>query len=234
MKEADLYAPVKAFLEAQGYVVKAEIGACDVMAVRGSEPPVVVELKTGFSLALVLQGIDRQRVSDAVYLAVPKAKGTGWKLRYKDIVHLCRRLGLGLLAVDVAAQRVEAHLDPAPYQPRKNTKRAGQLLKEFTRRIGDPNVGGTTGVKRVTAYRQDAQKLRAYLGRHGPSAPAQMARALDVPNARAILADNHYGWFARVSRGIYALAEPPSGGPQNPLHVSKTSTAPRSAKGVRQ
>ena len=31
MKEADLYPPLKAFLEAQGYEVKAEIGACDIM-----------------------------------------------------------------------------------------------------------------------------------------------------------------------------------------------------------
>jgi len=39
VKEADLSAPVKAFLEAQGYEVKAEVGACDLMAVRGAEPP---------------------------------------------------------------------------------------------------------------------------------------------------------------------------------------------------
>ena len=38
------------FLEAQGYEVKGEIGPCDVMAVRGDEGPVVVELK-GATLA---------------------------------------------------------------------------------------------------------------------------------------------------------------------------------------
>ena len=32
MREADLYAPVKAYLEAQGYEVKAEIGDCDLLA----------------------------------------------------------------------------------------------------------------------------------------------------------------------------------------------------------
>ena len=45
MPEADLYPPIKAFLEAQGYAVKGEIGPCDIVAVRGDEPPVVVELK---------------------------------------------------------------------------------------------------------------------------------------------------------------------------------------------
>ncbi len=45
MREADLYPPLKAYLEAQGYEVKAEIGDCDLLARRGGEPPVVVELK---------------------------------------------------------------------------------------------------------------------------------------------------------------------------------------------
>ena len=35
MAETDLYAPIKRFLTAQGYEVKAEVGACDVVAVRG-------------------------------------------------------------------------------------------------------------------------------------------------------------------------------------------------------
>jgi hypothetical protein len=39
--ETELYLPVKRFLEAQGYAVKAEIGGCDVLAVRGGEPPLI-------------------------------------------------------------------------------------------------------------------------------------------------------------------------------------------------
>jgi hypothetical protein len=59
--EADLYPAVKAFLEAQGYDVKGEIRGCDVVATRGEESPVIVELKLAFSLALLLQGVDRLR-----------------------------------------------------------------------------------------------------------------------------------------------------------------------------
>jgi hypothetical protein len=44
MPEADLYDPIKRFLEAQGYSVKGEIGACDIVAVRGEDGPVIVEL----------------------------------------------------------------------------------------------------------------------------------------------------------------------------------------------
>ena len=43
MKESELYLPVKRFLESQDYEVKGEVQDCDVLAVRDSEPPVVVE-----------------------------------------------------------------------------------------------------------------------------------------------------------------------------------------------
>jgi len=202
VKEADLYPDLKVYLEAQGYEVKAEIGACDLMARRGDEPALVVEMKLSFSLALVMQGVARQGLFDDVYLAVPVAE-KGWKLRYKDIIALCRRLGLGLLAVK-PGQGVEAHLDPAPYIPRKNTARAGRLLREFERRVGDPNKGGTTGIKRVTACRQDA--LRCLLALQGGALKASaVAQASGVARAAALMRDDHYGWFERVERGIYAL-----------------------------
>ncbi len=45
LRETELYAPVKAWLEAQGFEVKSEVGAVDVMARRPGEDPVIVELK---------------------------------------------------------------------------------------------------------------------------------------------------------------------------------------------
>ncbi|MEO8242722.1 MAG: DUF2161 family putative PD-(D/E)XK-type phosphodiesterase [bacterium] len=205
MRESDLYPAVKAWLETQGYEVKSEIGHLDVLARRGEEPPVVVELKTTFSLALVLQGVERQSLFDHVYLAVPLGP-KGWGPRYKDITRLCRRLGLGLMAVKPGPDgRVEAHLDPGPYAPRKNTAKATRLLREFDRRKGDPNTGGTTGIKRMTAYRQDALLCAGHLAIHGPTKAALIAKATGVTRAATLLHDDHYGWFDRVSRGIYAV-----------------------------
>ncbi|MEF3046232.1 DUF2161 family putative PD-(D/E)XK-type phosphodiesterase [Pseudotabrizicola sp. L79] len=202
MKEADLYPPVKAFLEQQGYEVKAEIGAADVMAIRGDEPPLIVELKTALNLTLILQGVARQSLFQDVYLAVPQPPK--WTHRYRDLTALLRRLGLGLLTVKAGA--VEAHLDPAPYQPRPNSARAGRMLREFQRRVGDPNTGGTTGVKRMTAYRQDALRLAAHLATQGPTSPAACAAATGVARAAAILRADHYGWFDHPARGLYALS----------------------------
>lgn len=212
--EAELYPPLKAFLEAQGYEVKAEIGPCDILAIRGEEEPVAVEMKLSFSLALVMQGVARQAMFDQVYLAVPASGPKGWKLRYRDITALCRRLGLGLLAVRFTSKgtHVEAHLDPGPYQPRKNAKKRGRLLKEFSARAGDPNEGGSTGVKRITAYRQDALRLAAWLAANGESSPAAAAKATGVARAGAIFRADHYGWFTKRSRGVYSLSEAGSSG----------------------
>ena len=203
LRESDLYAPLKTYLESRGYVVKAEIGSCDLMAVRDGEPPVIVEMKLTFSLALVMQGVARQALFEDVYLAVPVSGARGWKLRYRDVTRLCRRLGLGLLAV--GDDGVTAHLDPGPHAPRRNAKRSGRLLREFGRRAGDPNTGGVTGVKPITSYRQDALRCAAHLRAHGPARAATVAKAVGVDRAAALMRADHYGWFERVSRGTYAL-----------------------------
>ena len=130
-READLYAPVKAFLVGQGYEVKAEVRGCDLVARRGDEPALIVELKTAFTLPLVLQGIDRLALSDHVYLAVgvtaDPAPGSIWRRERRGILKLCRRLGLGLLAVHQPTARkpamVEPLLDPLPYRPRPDRRR---------------------------------------------------------------------------------------------------------------
>ncbi|MEO1368619.1 MAG: hypothetical protein AAFX50_15705, partial [Acidobacteriota bacterium] len=101
MAESDLYPPIKAFLEAQGYAVKGEVGPCDVMATRGDEAPVVVELKENLNLAVVLQAVDRLAISEAVYVAFRVGKGhsASWRTRRKSVLGLLRRLGVGLLTV---------------------------------------------------------------------------------------------------------------------------------------
>ena len=197
--ESDLYAPVKALLEGQGYSVKGEIRGCDVVGVRGKEPPVIVELKRIFGLGLVLQGVNRLALSDTVYLAVG-----AWPKNMRDVKKLCRRLGLGLMIV--TGERVDLLLDPAPYAPRRNTRKVGRLLGEHARRVGDPTRGGsTTKAPRMTAYRQAALRCAALLAQNGPMKVAAVRVAGEASNAGAILRDDVYGWFERVDRGIYAI-----------------------------
>lgn len=205
-RETDLYPPVKAFLEGQGYVVKSEVGAADVVAVRGDEAPVIVELKLGFSLTLVHQCVARLKVSDTVYMAVARGPGQRFAKAAKDMVSLARRLGVGVMVVRLSDGLVEVLCDPAPYAPRPSKPKRAALLREFARRSGDPNAGGQMRAGLVTAYRQDAQKCAAYLAAKGPCKGAQVAQATGVAQATRMMRDNHYGWFEKVSTGVYGLS----------------------------
>ncbi|MGB6117816.1 MAG: DUF2161 family putative PD-(D/E)XK-type phosphodiesterase [Mesorhizobium sp.] len=206
IRETDLYLPVKRMLEEQGYVVKGEVGAVDVMGMREGDEPVIVELKAGFSLALFHQAIERQALTDAVYVAVPQMSG---RASYKALVEnrkLCRRLGLGLITVRLSDGFVETHCDPEPYRPRQSKPRKTRLLREFARLVGDPNKGGATRRNLVTGYRQEALRCLALLSASGPTKAAGVAAGCGVIHARKLMADNHYGWFERVSTGIYGLS----------------------------
>lgn len=205
-QEQDLYKPVKALLERQGYTVKGEVGAADVVARRGDEPPVIVELKLRFSLSLFHQAVARLGLSDLVYVAVPRPTGKTARRALKDNLNLCRRLGLGLITVR-ADGRAEVQCDPGPYAPRKSKPRTARLLREFDRLRGDPNSGGATRHGIVTGYRQDALRCAAHLAENGASRGREVAAATGVKAATRIMATNHYGWFERVAIGVYALTD---------------------------
>jgi hypothetical protein len=196
--ETALYAPVKVLLEAQGYEVKGEIQGCDVVGVRGMEPPVVVELKRTFGLAVVLQGLDRLAMTDAVYVAVG-----AWPSRAADARRLCRRVGLGLIVV--ADGRAEVLEDPVPYRPRRDPRRTARLLREHQRRVGDPTQGGSTRRPIMTAYRQESLRC-ARLLEAGPLPVRELRASGTAPNAARILQADVYGWFERVARGTYGLS----------------------------
>lgn len=199
--ESDLYAPVKALLEGQGYSVKGEVRGCDVVAVRGAEPPVVVELKRAFGISLVLQGVNRLTITDNVYLAVG-----AFPNNIRSVRKLIRRLGLGLIVV--VKGRADVLLDPAPppVRPRRDKRKLGRLLGEHARRVGDPTLGGSsTRVPLMTAYRQEALRCAGLLAKNGPMKVAALRLAADAPKAAAILSADYYGWFERTERGIYQL-----------------------------
>ncbi|NOX42053.1 MAG: hypothetical protein GXP05_16645 [Alphaproteobacteria bacterium] len=208
MQETDLYQPIKSYLEGQGYEVKSEVHACDLVALKPDEPALIVELKLNLSVKLLLQGVDRLAITDAVYIAVPRKKGARWRGQLRDILRLCRRLGLGFISVKTGTKPalVEVHLDPIPYKPRQSKMRNTALLREFSRRVGDPNTAGQTRRPVMTAYRQDALRLVDYIAEHGASSPARMARDRQIKTAGPILQKDHYGWFIRVSRGVYDLS----------------------------
>jgi hypothetical protein len=203
--ETSLYLPVKRFLEGLGFTVKGEVGGCDLVALKGGDPPFVVigEMKLSFNLELILQGVDRAAACDEVWLAARTSlRGNGREsdARFRN---LCRRLGFGMLGVS-AAGHVEIIVSPASPTPRRNPRRRSQLLREHQLRQGDPAAGGSTRAPIMTAYRQRALRCAALLA-GGARRPVELSPA--APDAGKILLNNVYGWFERVDRGIYALTK---------------------------
>ncbi len=204
MRETSLYPPVKRFLEDLGFHVKGEVCGCDLVALRGEEPPLVVigELKLGFNLELLLQGVNRMAACDEVWLAV-RMRGRRGRERDPRVLKLCRFLGFGLLGVSTTG-RVEILVQPGPWRPRRDPRRRVRLVNEHRRRIGDPALGGMSKAPIMTAYRQQALACAASLSK-GPRRTSEI-KAI-VPDASKILLRNVYGWFCRVERGVYALTQ---------------------------
>ena len=208
MKESDLYQPLKRYLETQGYEVKGEIQNCDVMAIREDEPPLVVELKLNFNLQVILQSVERLGLTSNVYIGVPRSTKIINKEK-KRINKLLRRLGVGLILIDPSRETgsIEIILDPIPYKPRESKVRKQRLLGECAKRVGDPNTGGTEKRKGImTAYRQRAMLVAGFLQKAGPTKASDVARALELSEARNILYRNHHGWYERVAKGIYEIS----------------------------
>lgn len=203
MRESDLYQPIKTLLMARGFEVKGEVGAADLVARRGDEPPLIVELKLRLTLALYHQAIARLAMTDHVYIGVPRPIGKTARRALRDNLSMCRRLGIGLITVHKTT--AEIRCDPGPFNPRKSPKKETRLLRAFDRLTGDPNDGGATRHGLVTGYRQDALRCAAHLADNSPAKGRDVAAATGVKQATTIMRDNHYGWFARVEKGTYAL-----------------------------
>ena len=220
MKESDLYPPLKRFLEDRHYEVKGEVRECDVLAVRGEGNPVVVELKLTLNLDVILQAVERLALTPDVYIGIP-ASCRILKRKRRRIIKLLRMLGLGLVRIDPDRKRhaVEVLIDPGPYRPRRSKGRRERLLGEFQNRVGDPNVGGSSKRKGImTVYRQRALAVARYLEDNGPAKASHIAETVEEPKARDIVYRNVYGWFDRVSLGLYDLS--PRGKREIPLWPS--------------
>lgn len=209
--EVDLFKPVSDFLIEQGYTVRSEVKDCDITAVK-EEELVIVELKRNLSVDLLTQAVNRQKCADIVYMAVPKPKKLTSNAKWKDIIHLVKRLELGLILVSFKGKKgiVEIAVHPTPFDReasrRGNKRRREGIIKEAKGRHIDANVGGSTRTKLVTAYMERAIYAACCLDMYGPMSPKKLKEFLNEENKPGlILSKNYYGWFDKVEKGIYSL-----------------------------
>jgi len=206
-KETDLYEPIRAFLEEEGYQVQAEVKDCDIAAAKDGQL-VIVELKKAFNLKLVYQGLERQSLTEQVFVAIPRPKKGQREKAWKDMLKLLKRLELGLLtvALDSPLHTVDVVLEPSDSIAWKNRKKREKVQAELEQRQVDGNVGGMTRRKIMTAFREKSIRLACMLEREGQISTASL-RERGLEDYIGIFVKNYDKWFKRVEKGVYALSE---------------------------
>lgn len=216
VRESDLYAPVKAYLQEYGFAVQAEVKDCDLVASK-DEHLLIVELKKSINLTLLVQATTRQAITTNIYVAIPEIANRRSR-QWKGVVNILRRLELGLLLVTFGplGPRVIRELDPPgglqdntpPAKPgTRSNKKLKAIQQELSGRSASYNTGGVSRQQLITAYRENAVFIACCLRRHGPLATRALRAIGTGDKTQKILGDNHYGWFNRVSRGVYSLNE---------------------------
>jgi len=209
MKETRLYPPLKTWLEAQGYTVRGEVGRCDLAAEKDGHL-IAIELKIRPSMALLAQAAERQEYADSVYVALPATPDRPRPPSSRNLRRLLIRLGIGLILITFKKKKtnIEVLIHPGtgtlPHRPKKKTA----IIREISGREMDLSPGGLPGGKpRISAYRQRAIRLAAWLSGMEQASPAQLRKLGAPEDTGSILSQNLYGWFERIQRGVYRLHE---------------------------
>jgi hypothetical protein len=204
--EKAMFPILKQALEDQGYEVKAEVLNADIVG-KKDDDLIVVEMKTSLTTKLIYQGLKRSHICDYIYLAIPKPSQQVLKSsNFKEKKTIVRRLELGLILVDLNNQTIDVLLDPTTYHFKKNKKKRQKLLKDLSQRQTSLNVGGVTKTKIITAYRELALLVLDAL-KDEPKTTQYLRTYTRRKKVTSILQKNYYGWFERVSRGVYQLTE---------------------------
>lgn len=204
VKESDLYKPLKKHLENMGYTVYGEVKSCDVVAVKDDET-IVVEMKLALNLTAIYQALDRQKITEKVYIAVQKPKNKSHR-QIQKAKKLLSRLGIGFITIKLPDE-VVVQLEPSGYTKTVAKKRS-EIKREIDGRSVDINVGGSTHTKIMTAYKETSLKICCVMERmEAPVTPRQLRELGFDDNVNTVLRANFSNWFVRVGHGMYELSE---------------------------
>lgn len=209
--ETDLYPPIRTLFVNKGFDVRGEVKDCDITAVK-EDQLVVIELKLSLTVDLLIQAAKRQRLTDQVYIAIPRPKNLRSK-RWADVCHLLRRLELGLIIVSFSGKNRKAEIvfDPTSFDiersRRQNKRKRDGVMNEFKGRTSDQNIGGSSRTKLMTAYKENCIQIGAFLHTYGPLSAKQLTQMGTGPKTSSILNKNFYAWFERIKRGTYSISE---------------------------
>lgn len=207
-REVEMYEPVAGWLRSRGYTVRGEVRKIDIVGLRGEEL-VAIELKLKLNLELLFQATRRARLTDQVYVCLPRPLSFGRRSRWTMVRSLTRRLGLGLLLVEFYARGKplvrEIH-SPGPFQPRPDHRGRKFLLREFHERSQDRNPGGSHRRAIITGTREILVHLVVYMHNHkGAIRPRGLVEAGLAPRVTRLIPTWRGQYLERESRGLYRL-----------------------------
>lgn len=208
--EKDLFNPIKEYFESFGYTCDGEVKDIDLYMEKEQES-VAVELKQTLDFKSVKQAALRQKITDHVFIGIFKPSNLNSRA-FQENIYLLKRLGIGLIVVSKRSNDVEIVTEPIETELSAfNIRNKGKkvvLSEEFQKRKCKNNIGGVHGTRLITSYREDALlTLDALLDYGGEASIKDIKAITNIAKTRNILYDNHYGWFARVDRGIYKVTE---------------------------
>lgn len=211
IQETQLYEPIHNHFTKLGYRVHGEVRDCDITASKDGEL-IIIELKRRLNLDLLIQAVKRQRLTEYVYIAIPKPSYSIFSKKWKDLSFLVRRLELGLIMVNLKSENPEIDfiLHPSPFSRersiRATKKQRKALVSEIDGRHGNYNLGGSRGKKLMTAYKENVIHIACCLRKHGQLRPKDLRELGTGKKTLSILNKDFYGWFERVERGVYKLS----------------------------
>ena len=168
--ETALYLPVKRFLENLGFTVKGEVGGCDLVALSGDDPPVVVigELKLSFNLELVLQAVDRAGACRRGLARRPHVGAAARGAKATRAIAISAGGSASACSAVTAPGDVEVLVKPPTSGPAPRSRRRRSAAgRGAPAPQGDPGAGRRTRAPIMTAYRQQALACASALSK-GP------------------------------------------------------------------
>lgn len=225
---------VVSYLTGLGYEVRSELMDTDIVGIHAQDIPraqeshalflktkrwpttslrsIGVELKRQFCVDVIAQAVRAKRRFGAGAIVVPEPRTAKGKLNTKSAEKardICAALGVSLLFYCMDGTLRVAHECHPPSSATFSTK---SFVREFLGRSRDMNVGGTTGVKRMTSYAEATCKIVSFLGQVGIAQVRSIATATGEPKAASILTKNHKKLFAFVTcngkrNGYYCLTD---------------------------
>lgn len=172
-----------------------------------------MELKTSLTIDLLIQATKRQRLTEHVYIAIPKPTFSLHSKRWKDICYLARRLELGLLIVSFreSGTKMDIIFRPEPFNRVKSMgqskKKRNKIMMEIEGRHANYNIGGSTQTKIMTAYKESCIHIACCLEHFGPLSPKSLRELGTGEKTQSILSENYYAWFDKIKRGTYQISE---------------------------